>query len=1229
MVLLSTAFLMAAEAKGAGIPWSNNQAKEYSISGFTACDSVAVDPAHRKIYVTDRERHRVLRFAYPLAANVTVADAEAVFGQADLSGSSANRGGTTARHGLDTPYGLAVSSGGDLWVSDNHNHRLLKFSSAWSASSGPEASVVIGQGDFTTASAATAANRLYNPAGLSIDGSDNLWVCDNGNHRVLRFAAISSATTGASAAQVLGQANFTSSSSGVATSTALWSPYANCVSGTTLWVADYNNHRVLRFDNAASRGNGAAANGVLGQGNFTSNSANRGGSIAANSLYYPGGVAADADGRLYVNDSFNSRLLIFNNASGKANGAEADHYLGASSFTSSGSLGTVWNLFYDNTYHRLLVGNVWTANLYQYFNCYTTATTLASSLNPATTLGVPVSFTATVSTDASGPVASGVVSFMEGTTEIGSAPLDSTGHAVFTTSTLSENTHAIMAVYGGSTTHQGSRSSTLSQIIGRYTPTFSLAASVNPSPVGDAVVFTATVRPPSGVSATPSGSVEFFLDASSMSTVSLGAGGAATWTASGLSEGSYTINAVYSGDSTFRGATSSLNQTVGAAGRYSLLPVANIECDTLGSTADIYDGDDFGGFLYVGSYYSYSMFSAFKFDLSALSHPIVKATLKVRVNGIYLASPPAHFNVKLFTSPDDGWTDSPSPTAPTALSSSALATVATSSLLAGDWISQDVTAFAQSEYAGDQLATFVFDHDGDTSAGDNYIEFNAKEASAAYRPVLEVQTKVTPSVTAWPTASPIVHGQALSASTLSGGTASVPGSFAFTSPSTKPAEENTTQSVTFTPDDSVSYYPVVGSVSVTANQAPSIYVDKSGPATLAEDNPATYNFTIVNTSGASTDPVTITSVVDDMLGDLTSSANSAWLVLGNTGPIVLAQGASFTFSYSTMTVLNAGTIIGVVTVSGRDDEETAASASDSHTLSVSSEAPVITVVVDGPAAISEGTSAAYSCTIVNASPASTDPVTITSVVDDLFGDLTAAANAAWLAQDHTGPIVLARGASFTFSYTTPVLDAGTVVNTMTVSGQDDEGAAASASDNHTLTINRVNHAPVAGNDRLGTSENCPVHAPLAKLLANDHDADGDLLTITAVSSTSTNGGALALNADYITYTPVHGFSGRDEFSYTVSDARGGAGSGVVVVTVRPAGASSQNKVSISSTAHGKLIRFAGIPGQKYIVQSAVTAEGTYTDLSSQITADPTGLVEYEDTTFPPPSARFYRTVVAP
>ena len=78
-------------------------------------------------------------------------------------------------------------------------------------------------------------------------------------------------------------------------------------------------------------------------------------------------------------------------------------------------------------------------------------------------------------------------------------------------------------------------------------------------------------------------------------------------------------------------------------------------------------------------------------------------------------------------------------------------------------------------------------------------------------------TPADPTVTAWPTASAITYGQTLAASTLSGGSATPPGTFAFTAPSTVPRAGTAPQSVTYTPTDTANYKTASNSVSLTVN----------------------------------------------------------------------------------------------------------------------------------------------------------------------------------------------------------------------------------------------------------------------------------------------------------------------------------------------------------------------------------------------------------------------------
>jgi len=88
---------------------------------------------------------------------------------------------------------------------------------------------------------------------------------------------------------------------------------------------------------------------------------------------------------------------------------------------------------------------------------------------------------------------------------------------------------------------------------------------------------------------------------------------------------------------------------------------------------------------------------------------------------------------------------------------------------------------------------------------------------------VDVPVKTTPTLTVAPSASAITVGQALSASTLTGGSASVAGDFAWTAPSTEPAVGTPSYEVTFTPTDTVNYNTFTTTVSVTVNPAGSTF----------------------------------------------------------------------------------------------------------------------------------------------------------------------------------------------------------------------------------------------------------------------------------------------------------------------------------------------------------------------------------------------------------------------
>ena len=104
-----------------------------------------------------------------------------------------------------------------------------------------------------------------------------------------------------------------------------------------------------------------------------------------------------------------------------------------------------------------------------------------------------------------------------------------------------------------------------------------------------------------------------------------------------------------------------------------------------------------------------------------------------------------------------------------------------------------------------------------TYAGDSNFTVPASyQTFGAYNVTV---TQGAPVISAWPSASSITYGQTLANSTLSGGAASVAGTFSWSAPSTAPTAGSANYTVIFTPTDSTDYISVSGSVSVTTNAA--------------------------------------------------------------------------------------------------------------------------------------------------------------------------------------------------------------------------------------------------------------------------------------------------------------------------------------------------------------------------------------------------------------------------
>ena len=168
----------------------------------------------------------------------------------------------------------------------------------------------------------------------------------------------------------------------------------------------------------------------------------------------------------------------------------------------------------------------------------------------------------------------------------------------------------------------------------------------------------------------------------------------------------------------------------------------------------------------------------------------------------------------------------------------------------------------------------------------------------------------------------------------------------------------------------------------------------------------------------------------------------------------------------------------------------------------------------------------------------------------------------------------------------------------------------------------VNRAPVAGTDAMIAIASNPASVSLDVLLANDSDPDGHALSITAVSPTSTNGGAVEISGTNVVYAPAAGFTGQDLFTYILSDALGGTGTGEVVVTVFPETYPSYNRIANFSVAPGRVgMSLLGIPGKTYKLERSEDLVG-WAEVG-QVSAPADGWVHFADLA-PPAGGAFYR-----
>ncbi len=229
--------------------------------------------------------------------------------------------------------------------------------------------------------------------------------------------------------------------------------------------------------------------------------------------------------------------------------------------------------------------------------------------------------------------------------------------------------------------------------------------------------------------------------------------------------------------------------------------------------------------------------------------------------------------------------------------------------------------------------------------------------------------------------------------------------------------------------------------------APAISLTKEAtPLTLPEPG-GTFTFSLV-VSNDSVEPVTLTSLDDDVYGDVTALPGDCTL------PQLIDVGASYSCAFEGEFSGNAGdSQTDTVTATASDDEGNTVTTDALAEVELTDLPSSIAVIKDAsPTEVDEpGAQVVFDVSIENTSDP--DSVTIESIGDDIFGDVTLVQGDV-SATDCSVPQVLGPGETYACSFTALVSgDPDDVItDTVTADGSDDDGAPVSAADTAEVTI---------------------------------------------------------------------------------------------------------------------------------------------------------------------------------